>query len=149
MLPCVVKAMDDSNAEVRTAAVNALRNIDSPEAANILLKGARDEDEEVRDTVFYVLSDKDSATKEAIAKEAILSQYPDVKSKIVEMLVEIPSHNVMDTLINGLKDKEPEFRGEVGSIISFFLGEDFENYDAAKRWWIQNKYKFDNELMEQ
>ncbi|MEI6424946.1 MAG: HEAT repeat domain-containing protein, partial [Lentisphaerota bacterium] len=95
LIPCVTKAMADPNAEVRTAAVNALGNIDSPEVTNILLRGVGDKDEEVRDAIFNVLSDKDSSTKEAIAKKAITSQYPDVKSKIADMLIEIPSHNVM------------------------------------------------------
>jgi hypothetical protein len=148
LIPCVTKAMADPNAEVRTAAVNALENVDSPEVANILLRGIGDKDEVVRDTVFNVLSDKDPGTKEAIAKKAISSQYPDVKSKIADMLIEIPSHNVMNILIDGLKDKDPEFREEVKSTISFFLNEEFEDYDDAKRWWTKNKNRFDSELIE-
>ncbi|MEI6424347.1 MAG: hypothetical protein WCP55_19175, partial [Lentisphaerota bacterium] len=71
-----------------------------------------------------------------------------VKSKIADMLIEIPSHNVMNILIDGLKDKDPEFREEVKSTISFFLNEEFEDYNDAKRWWTKNKNRFDSELIE-
>ncbi len=148
LIPCATKALDDSNPEVRTAAINALVNVDSPETANILLRGSGDKDEGVRDAVFNVLYNKEPWIKETIAREAIFSKCQDVKSRIADMLFEIPSHNVMEILIDGLKDKDPEFRSQVSSVISFFVSEEFKNYDDAKRWWTKNKDRFDDQLAE-
>lgn len=148
VIPAVSKALEDKNEEVRLTAINSLESVDSPEATSLLVKGMEDNSEQVRDSVFFALSDKDPEIKEAIAAEAIKSPYNDVKQRVPDLVIDMPSHNVMDILIEALKDKDPEFKEEINSVISFFVSEEFDNYDDAKNWWDQNKDKFDEELFE-
>ena len=147
-LPAISKAMEDKNEDVRLAAMNSLDGIDSPEAAKLLLKGLSDDSEQVRESAFSALSNREPEIKEAIAAEAVKSTYPDIKKRVPYLVIDIPSHNVMEILIEGLKDKDPECREEFNSVINLFVSEEFESYEKAKRWWAENKLKYNRDLSE-
>jgi hypothetical protein len=137
-----------SKADVRLAAITSLDRIDTPEAAKLLLKGLSDNSEQIRDSAFSAITNRDSDVKESIAAEAVKSIYPDIKKKVPYLVIDIPSHNVMEILIEGLKDKDPECREEFNSVIRLFVSEEFDSYGKAKNWWAENKNRYDRELNE-
>ena len=147
-VPLLAKALEDKNEEIRLSAINSLDGIETPEAAKVLAKCLSDSSEEVRDAAFSSISSRGPEVKEPVAAEAVKSPFPDIKKRVPYLVIDIPSHSVMDILIEGLKDKDPECREEYNSVIRLFVSEEFESYDKAKKWWQENKHKYDRELNE-
>lgn len=147
-LPAIEKALQDNSLEVREVAVNSLYYIETPDATNLLVKGVDDKAPEIRELVFDILEDRPQNVQESVLQTAIKSPQKDVKERVADMIIDIPSHNVMDILLEGMKTRDEEFRQEIVEIIDFFVSEEFESYEEAKRWWETNKYRFDEELFE-
>ncbi len=148
IIPAISKALGDKNEEVRLLAIQALGDAGSPETAKLLAKGVSDDSEDVRNAVFSAVAHMDNPTKEAVLGEAVRSKYQDVKEKVVEFAVEIPSHNTVELLLGVLNDGDAELKKEIFTVMTVFFSEEFKTCDEARLWWVKNKYRFDEDLVE-
>ncbi len=146
-IPAISKALGDKNEEVRLVAVHALGEIDVPETAKLLAKGASDDSEDVRRAVFSIAFTKNTSTKEAILETAAVSQYLDVKEKLIDLAVDTPSHRTVETLLKALKDGDEELRNGIFMTFEVFFSEEFKTYDDARNWWGRNRNSFDEDLV--
>jgi hypothetical protein len=144
----VSKALKDKEEQVRQQAVEACEYIDDKQAAPLLSEAINDTSEDVRAAAFMVADQKDADTKAALYKAGITSTYEDVKDATVSGLVDMSSPKAVDILLEGLKDSNPDVRENVSSSLSFLIGQEFENYNDAKKWWDKNRNRFDDELVE-
>jgi len=142
------KALKDSELEVRQSAIQACTAITDPAVENVLLTAIADSSEEVRTHAIQVAGHKQPAVRMSVLKAGITSQYEDVKEDTVSSLVDASSPAAMDILIIGLKDTNPDFHDEVKSEINFLISQKFDTYDQAKKWWDDNRSKFDDTLAE-
>lgn len=148
IIPAVSKALNDKNEEVRLLAIYALRDADVPETVKLLAKGIGDDSESVRGAVFSTVSVKDTPTKEAILGEAIKSKFQDVKEKSVDLAVEAHSRRTVEMLLGVLNDSDVELKNGIFSIMTVFFSEEFKTCEEARKWWAENKDRFDDELVE-
>jgi len=149
MIPCIEKAMDDKNPELREMAVDLLGNIEVEGACQeLLLKGTDDKSEDVRSAIFDVLDDKETSEQHYVYAQSIKSKRKDVKISTVEAIIDIPSHDSVQILFEGLKDKDKEFREEVNWHLDFLVSKEFSSYKEALDWWKNNSDRFDEELFE-
>ncbi len=148
IIPAVSKALNDKNEEVRLLAIYALRDADVPETVKLLAKGIGDDSESVRGAVFSTVSVKDTPTKEAILGEAIKSKLQDVKEKSVDLAVEAHSRRTVEMLLGVLNDSDVELKNGIFSIMTVFFSEEFKTCEEARKWWAENKDRFDDELVE-
>ena len=148
IIPAISKALGDKNEEVRLLAIQALGDAGSPETAKLLAKGVSDDSEDVRNAVFSAVARMDNSTKEAVLGEAVRSKYQDVKEKVVELAVEIPSHNTVELLLGVLNDGDTGLKKEIFTVMTVFFSEEFKTCDEARRWWVKNKDRFDDDLVE-
>ena len=144
----VSKALKDKEEQVRQQAVEACEYIDDKQAAPILTVAINDESEDVRSAVFMVADQKDADTKAGLYKAGITSSYEDVKEATITGLVDMSTPKAVDILLEGLKDSNPDVRENVSSSLSFLIGQEFEKYNDAKKWWDKNRNRFDEELVE-
>jgi hypothetical protein len=144
----VSKALKDKEEQIRQQAVEACEYIDDKQAASLLTEAINDQSENVRSAAFMVADQKDADTKAGLFKAGITSPYEDVKEATITGLVDMSSPKAVDILLEGLKDSNPEVRENVSSSIGFLIGQEFENYNDAKKWWDSNRKRFDDELVE-
>jgi len=144
----VSKALKDTEEEIRQQGVEACQYIDDKKAASLLTGALNDESENVRSAVFAVVEEKDADTKAGLYKAGITSPHEDVKEATVSGLADMSSPKAVDILIEGLKDSNADVRENVSGMLSFLIGQEFENYNDAKKWWDKNRKRFDEELVE-
>ncbi len=147
-LAAIAKAMTDGDEEVREKAVEASQFIDDEQAGDILIKAINDQSELVREMAMETADEKNVDTKLSVYKTAITSKYDDVKNAAVDALVDMSNKQAVPILIEGLKDPNPDFRDDIPPALDFLIGQEFKTYDEAIRWWNQNQNKFDDELNE-
>jgi len=58
------------------------------------------------------------------------------------------SPQAVDTLIEGLKDTNADFRNDVTQALDFLISHECTGYGECKSWWNANRNRFDNELNE-
>jgi hypothetical protein len=143
-----VKALKDSEPQIRESAVEACTPVTDPAVRDVLLSAIADSSEEVRTAAIQVADQKEPAIRLPILKASITSQYEDVKENAVSSLIDASSPAAMDILIMGLKDTNPDFRDSVKSAIDFLVSQEFDTYDQASKWWKANRNKYDDELTE-
>jgi hypothetical protein len=162
VIAIVGKALDDSAAEVRQAAVAMLE--DSGEGTNpntsgemgtgdarvveLISRALTDESEDVRFEAMSAAEEQPVTDKLRIFDTAIRLPYDDVKLEAVSELSDMSSPAAMDVLINGLKDSKAEVREEVSSAIDFLVDQQFDNYEQAQKWWQANRSRYDENLNE-
>ena len=142
------KGLKDSEPEVRKSAIEACAAITDPAVESVLLAAIDNSSQEVRTRAIQIAAQKDPAVCLSVLKAGITSSYEDVKEDSVSALVDASSPAAMDILITGLKDADPDFRNEVRTEINFLISQKFDTYDQAKKWWDDNRSKFDDTLAE-
>ncbi|MFA6294389.1 MAG: HEAT repeat domain-containing protein [Victivallales bacterium] len=146
-IPAIAKALDDNNEEVRIIAVQALDESNVPETSKLLVIAADDESEEVRYAAFSIALSKDSCTKEAILNRTISSKYQDVKEKVIDLAIDTPSHRTVEILLGALKDGDEGLKSSIFAVFSAFFSKEFKTCDEARKWWAENRGRFDDELL--
>jgi HEAT repeat protein len=144
----VEKAMKDTDEETREKAVEACRFLDDKQAADLLTKAINDQSETVRAMALQTADEKGTDAKLKVFGEAITSKYEDVKEAAVPALVDMSSPQAVDALIEGLKDSNAEFRDNVTQALDFLINHECSSYGECKAWWNANRQRFDNELNE-
>jgi HEAT repeat protein len=107
-----------------------------------------DQSESVRAIALQTADEKNVDTKLKVFGEAITSKYEDVKEAAVPALVDMSGPQAVDTLIEGLKDANPNFRNDVTQALDFLISHECTGYGECKSWWNANRNRFDNELNE-
>jgi hypothetical protein len=146
VLPAVAEAMKHPDEDVRLAAVNLLLDINDPQTGKLLSSALSDKSEDIRSTALDEIKYKDTDVQFKVLDTAISSPYSDVKEESIFMLQYIGGPRAVDTLIEAMRDKDPEFRQTAASAISTLIDKDFTSYREAKAWWRQNKDKYDEDL---
>ncbi|MGA2093337.1 MAG: HEAT repeat domain-containing protein, partial [Sedimentisphaerales bacterium] len=124
----VEKAMKDADEEVREKAVEACKFIDDKQAGDILTKAINDQSESVRAMALQTAEEKSVDTKLKVFAEAITGKYEDVKEAAVPALVDMSSPQAVDTLIEGLKDTNADFRNDVTQALDFLISHECTGY---------------------
>ncbi len=148
LVEVVIKALGDTDEQIRQSAIETCGFMSGPEAAKILTYALGDTSEAVRIAAMQVADDRDNTVKVEVFKAGITSSYQDIRENTLSSLIDISSPEAVDVLITGLKDPDPDFREEVNSAIGFLIDQEFETYDQAKKWWDDNRDRFDEELFE-
>jgi HEAT repeat protein len=146
------KALDDESADIRETAIDLLDTVEikggSEFEADLISKGLNDESEDVRDSALNILSDKPTFELEIVAKTAMKSSYDSVKEDVLDELSNRPSQIGVEIMIEGLLDKNIEFREEVKEDLEYITDKEFSSYKEAKAWWSKNKSRFEEEFAE-
>ena len=142
------KALRDTEPDIRKSAIQACEPVTDPAVGKVLVDALADESEDVRTAVLETASQKEPDVFLPILKAGITSKYEDVKESVVSALIDASSPDAMDILITGLKDSNPDFRDTVKSAIDFLVSKEFDTYDQAKKWWDDNRSKFNDDLSE-
>ena len=123
-----------------------LSGIDDPQTVELLAQALSDTSKNVRSAALEVAEGHGDNIKLGVMEEGIGSPYDDVKYEIVSLLEDRSDHIAVEVLIEGLKDTDPDFREEVNAALDFLIDEEFETYEEAEAWWIENKDNYDDEL---
>ena len=70
----------------------------------------------------------------------------DIQARAVEMVSDRPNPEYFAVLIEGLRTTFGETRQAVEESIATLVGESLTDYDAATRWWSENRGRFDGML---
>jgi hypothetical protein len=144
----VEKGLKDSDEQIRAKAAEACQFLNDAQAAGMLADAINDSSEPVRAAAMQAADTKNADTQLNVYKAAINSKYEDVKDAAVPALVDMSSPPAVDTLIEGLKDPNPDFRNDVLQAIDFLVSIECTGYDDCKSKWNTNRNHFDEELNE-
>ena len=148
LLPLVQKAVGDADPEIRKDAVAIAQYLRPDDAGELLRQSLSDESDGVREAVFDTLEDMPQESVDFVVKDAFSSSFADVKEESVELIQSKPSPQGFETLIQGLRDQDPELRENVKEAIEFLVSEEFDTAEDAASWWAQNKGRYDGEMSE-
>lgn len=148
ILPAISQALESRDEQVRLNALALLGNVDDPEVVELLSRALNDRSENVRSAALEVAQEHTDDIQLSVLEEAISSSYNDVRTEALSLLEFRGDHNTIDIIIEGLLDTDSEFREEVNSALDFLIDREFENYEAARAWWDQNKHRYDEDLFE-
>lgn len=148
----LMKAMNDNSKEVRELAMELLDTVYVPGGsemcAELITQGINDSSEDVRDVAVNLISDRPMYELELVAADGIKSKHIEVKDDILSELASRPSLRGVDIMIEGLLDKNEDFRVDVKDELEMITDREFKSYKEAKQWWKDNKYKFEEEFSE-
>ncbi len=148
ILPVIEKALNSKDEQTRKTALGPLANIDDPEVIGLLGKALNDSSKDIRSSALEITEEHEDPIKLGVMQQGIASKYDDVKYPVASMLEDRGDHPAVDILIEGLKDTNSSFREEINETLNFLVDKEFENYEEAKKWWAENKNKYDDELFE-
>ena len=147
ILPVVEQALDVKDEETRMEALTPLSGINDPQVAELLIRALGDTSKGVRSAALEVIDEhSDHLIKLTVMEKGITSPYDDVKYEVASLLEDRSDHSAVEILIEGLKDTDADFREEINETLDFLIEEEFETYEEARAWWIDNKDNYDDEL---
>jgi HEAT repeat protein len=144
----VEKAMQDTDEEVREKAVEACKFVEDKQADDLLKKAISDQSESVREMALQTADEKNDDTKLNFYKASLASKFENVKDAAIAALVDMSSPQAVDVLLEGLKDSDANFRDDVIQALDFLIDHECTSYGECKSWWNANRHRFDNELNE-
>lgn len=135
--------LNHPNREVRLETVRSLEWIGLP-AAMELAKMIDDPDGEIRDLAqeaFWQALDEaeDPVLKRNLMAEALYSNDPEVRMRIVEEVVFLPDALSFGLLAMAMDDSDPDISAQARENAAFVSGEEFANRKAAEAWFAANK----------
>ena len=146
-LPAISAAMQNPDASIRQSAVEFLVNIEDPQTAEILTQAFGDAAEDVRSAAIDAAMQQNEDVQYALAKTSLDSPHKEIKDASVSMLESMGNKKAVDSLINGLRDKDLDFRQSVIDTLESLTEQKFTTFEQAQKWWGQNQDKYDNELV--
>ncbi|MCU0858752.1 MAG: HEAT repeat domain-containing protein [Pontiellaceae bacterium] len=143
------KLLEHPNREVRMAVVQSLDWIGLP-AAMELAKMIDDSDAEIRsnaqDAFWRALDDADNpGLKRDLLAEALHSNEPDVRTKVLEELIFLPDNLSFETIASALNDPDEAIAELAREKALFVSGEEFETLGQAMKWFAENKNLLESE----
>src|ERR1041385_2131291 len=113
VIRALVEASEDSDLEVRRAALHSLARFEDPETAGTFRAALRDPDAEIRRVAVEALANlKDRSSVGAIAA-LLRDENTELRRAAADALGELPAASVRGDLIAALKDPDAEVRGNV------------------------------------
>ena len=146
ILPVITQALKDEDEQIREEALMALSGVNDPQVGELLAQALSDTSKNVRTAALEVAEEHKDSIKLRVMEEGISSQYNDVKYEVASMLEDKGDHRAVEILIEGLKDNNSDFRDEINEALYFLIDEEFETYEEAQAWWVENKDNYDDEL---
>jgi HEAT repeat protein len=149
ILPAVEQALKNKNEEIRRAAVDLLAEVDTPDApqvGDLLAQALLDTSEDIRDATLGIIAEQSEEVQLRILQDAIASPYDEVKDTAVSMLQDIGNKQAVDILINGIMDKNPDFRETVTDTLESLIDQKFDTFEQAQSWWNANHSKYEEDL---
>ncbi|MCW3100652.1 MAG: hypothetical protein JWL77_6270 [Chthonomonadaceae bacterium] len=151
-LPALLKALHDSDAAIRTAAIDPLVNLHTPEAADAVELAFRDSASTVREAVLEGLPKMDRERGLRLEMAAFSDDDLWIRESVVSLLSSDPRHAFLDkrafpTLIHALDDPSPVVQTMSMAILRHMTGKNWrvvsrispEARQAViqqwKQWW--------------
>jgi HEAT repeat protein len=147
LVPLIAEAMVHPDPQTRRTAVDLLENGAGPEVLDLFLLAISDAEEEVRSASLDKLENQPDEIQLAVYQTGMASPFSDVKTKTLSLMEFRGDSAIVDLVIKGLEDADPEFREQVNATLTFLVGKDFERYEDAKAWWLENKSQYDDNLI--
>ena len=139
---------ESEDVDVRIAVMDAMEESQLPGVSDLLVFGLSDKDEYVREAAISATDTKERDVVMDVVRTSLDTKYNETRIDILDLLDNHATPESMNLLINELNHKNRDYRESVNEKIFFFISEEFETQQEAKRWWQANKQNFDEELQE-
>lgn len=136
------KLLQHPNREVRLETARSLRWIGLP-AAMELAKMIDDSDGEIRnlaqEAFWKVLDQANPSLKRDLMAEALCSNDPEVRARVLQGAVFLPDTLSFSLLASAMDDPDKEVAALARENVTFVSGEEFSTRKAAEAWFEANK----------
>ena len=140
----VMLAMADQDPDLRKAALEVLRDMESEAFNEAFLAGLEDDHQEVTEKVMDILADSDSSSILPSLEHAVNDSDEQVQKTAISTLEDIYDAGAVDILIEtGLHSDNEAIRNEIFDSLEFITDQRFESYQDAKIWWELNRDTFE------
>lgn len=147
ILPILEGALADPSEAVRMNAVAAVAQVRDDAVVGYLGKVFEDGSENVRLAGLDVLENQTQDRKLKVLGRALQATHSDVQTAAIGTLQLESTAQSVEVLFDALDAADPEVRHEAQFSIDFLVDREFSSADEARTWWIENKDKFDRDLV--
>ena len=137
----------DDAEPIRIEAIESSRLLGDDERVPLLAEVAlTNESEETRDLAMDGISMLPRGKKTEIYHQLLDAEYTDVAEVAASRLANVSTPQAFDLLLDGLDSSNAGQRAHVSSLIEEVVGESFDSRGTARRWWSENRDRYDETM---
>jgi hypothetical protein len=140
-------AINSGSDEIQMEAVRSLALLPEDRLREGVAIAVSAANEEIRAEAMEVIGQLDPRLQPPLILTAVQVGTPDVQKIAVGMVLDRPSPESFEALLQGLRSEESEARPLFEQAIAQMVQQRFDSYEEATRWWSANRESFDSMML--